>query len=206
MSISPLRIEILIAGFFYFGSFFFFSLKLFGVKDLSFLVQLKDFMAFLLIGALALAYVFGIMAHRLIPIIITQPLRNLQKWLKLGKSYKYYEESQDVYGDIVASWQYSTERINQGLNYHFSLLVLFRLLVLGSILLGCSISFWLLDTPYSSVAPNVLVISVLFSIGCYISFRKQRNVFTVLEKRAFDEVSKIKEKQKKQTKKTKLES
>ena len=165
-------------------------------------MQLKDFIGFILIGAIAFYYVLGIMAHRLIPIIMTQPMRRIQKWLKIGKSYRYYEESQDVYSDIVSSWQHSTERIHQGLNYHFSLLVLFRLLILGSILLGGSISYWLLDTTYSSVALSVFYFSILFSIGCYLSFRKQREIFTVLEKKAFEEVKKIKDREE-EPKKTK---
>ena len=79
MSTNTLRIEVLTSGFFYFLAGFFLTLKLFGVYDLSFIIQLKDYLIYISIGVIAISYVLGMMAHRLIPLLISKPLRSVRR-------------------------------------------------------------------------------------------------------------------------------
>lgn len=83
MTSPALWAEITIAGFFYLLAAFFLTLKVIGVRDLSFLPSLKDYVAAISVGIVVVSYLLGLLAHRLIPIVLSRPVRFLARRMKI---------------------------------------------------------------------------------------------------------------------------
>ena len=177
--------EVTIAGFFYFAAITFVFLRIADIKDLVFFSSIKEYLAFLSVGVVVLSYLFGIAAHRLVPIIsaFTRISRN---------------SNNDHTINLVHVFQYGSDRLHKELDFQFSLLTLFRSLSIAVPVFTCSFLVWLSDTIAYALTLPLLIFLLSLSMGLFIAYRDQRDKYISLQRAAFDEVLIIKNKNEKE--------
>lgn len=187
MTVNPLRIEILITGFLFLGGTVLITLTFFGVSDISIILPSKELSTIFLLLGISFSYVFGILAHRLTTNLTGFIKQFLKENFKKLRIFEYYDRPEkEVYENIVKGWQWGSERLHRGLNYHFSLLVLFRLLTIGIFYFGSSMAYWLHSLSSGIPIDKLLMFTFSLSAVCYIAFRRQRSIYLLLEKPAFE--------------------
>ncbi len=184
-------IEVSISGFFYLLTIFFIMLKALGVKELAFLPIMKDYTALLSVGIGIASYLLGILAHRLLPILIINPFTFVKHLFKRKKVQGERPNSKQHSENLVRVWQYGSERLHRELDSQWSLVVLMRLLVIGIPLSGMSIALWGWETPFQRSVLLILVLSFVLGLAFYLAYIMQRNHHNEIQQAAFDETKMI---------------
>jgi hypothetical protein len=186
MSTSSLWAEVTISGFMLFLTLFFLALKWLGIHDLSFFSDLKDYMTILSIGVVAVSYIFGILVHRLIFIMVPPVLRFLRRQFR-----QVAESELRSHSRMVLVWQYGSERLQRELDYQFNFLALFTSMTVILPVLGVSAAIWVADTIAHSLAGPILILGIALGIGFFIAYSNQSRRYRQLQDQALLEMEKI---------------
>lgn len=185
--------EITISGFFYLMAIFFFILRILGLKDLTPFDGLKEYLAFLSIGAVAASYILGVLAHRLIPILLI-----IFKYLSTNKTRKAQTSNTNNkelhFHNLVNVFQYGSSRLNKEMDFQFSLLALLKSLTVALPIFTMSFLFWLSSAAESNLTLLLLGILLFMCMSMFVSFRIQESKYRMLQKAAFSEVLLVKQK------------
>jgi hypothetical protein len=180
--------EITISGFVYFLTLFFLILTFMGVKDLFFLGNLKDFMLYLSIGAVAFSYILGILAHRILVVfyycfcfiigIVFHKQKLKEKWIT-AHTFK---------SNFIKVYQLGTDRLHRELDFQFSLLSMIGSLSLGFILLGINLGIWLWNSIYSDYTLLFTIFFIIMGLLSLIVAFGQRKLYYILRDLSFEQI------------------
>jgi len=168
MTNAALWIEITIAGAIYLVAILFWVLALFVPPDASLGSQpgdIQEYLPYLSVGFVAVSYIVGILAHRIVQIVIPPLLRRVEGLKDL--SYDIGSEE-----DLVRIWQYGSERLHKELDFQFALAALLRSLLFSVPLLGSGVGVWLFLRSQKGdweVGGLTVVIWAL----CFLAYRRQ---------------------------------
>jgi hypothetical protein len=184
-------IEISISGFFYLLALFFITLKVLDFEDLTLLHDVGDFLTLISIGIGFASYVLGILAHRLLSIVLFKPYYFIKSKIRKKPTRDNKDEKARHDANLVRAWQYGSARVHNELDAQFSLTSLFRSLMAGVPLSGISISVWMWGTNAQHHVALILTLSFLLGIAFYFVYKIQRAHARKIEQNIFDEINKI---------------
>jgi hypothetical protein len=188
MGSFSLWIEISISGFFYLLALIFFMLKVFGIKDITFIADIKDFVTLVSVGIAIASYLLGMLAHRLLSVVFLKPLNFISRTFSRNQLTNEKTDYTRHNANLVKVWQYGSERVHKELDFQFSLNSLMRSLIVGIPLSGISIAVWAWETKFQNFGVSILVLSFVLGIAFYVAYRRQRILFKNIEQAAIDEM------------------
>jgi len=186
MIASTLWAEVTISGFIFLLSGGLLLLKYLGVRDLSFMAGLNDYLTILSVAAIAASYILGILAHRLISIAVKSSRPLIRKITRSGGGDSGIPAG--VHARTVIM-QYGSDRLLKELDFQFNFLALFSQLAVGLPLLGICSAIWLADTAASRLATPALITGLLMGAGFVVARVGQGRSYERLEVRAYHEVA-----------------
>lgn len=193
MIASTLWAEVTISGFIFLLSGAFLLMKYLGIRDLSFMAGLNDYLTILSVATIAASYILGILVHRL----ISMAIKSSGPWLrKIMRSPEKPPGPDDLPPNVhprVVIMQYGSDRLLKEIDFQFNFMALFSQLSAGIPLLGISLASWLLDTPQSRLALPALVIGLVMGAGFVVVRISQGRSYRRLEARAYREVVRLRE-------------
>jgi hypothetical protein len=155
--------EITVAGFPFLAAAYFLFLCIFGIYDLRCINPPPEYLPYIGVLVTVLSYVFGLSAHLI-----------LQRAYSIVTKREY---------DAKKDWNFMKNAADLAYRHHafmYSTLILFRLLAIGTISLGITLTVWIRSTEcsekWSAVALSCLLLTLLFVIA-YFSHRKNYIAF-----------------------------
>ena len=198
MKRSSLWTELTICGFIYLLALFFLFLWILGVTNFKFFIQLKDYLVYLSIGAVAFSYILGIITHRIL-VIFRDYLKLI--WWKIKNEQELidkYKNSNSYNPKVIKIYQLGNERFNRDLDIQHVLLVMSRSLMIGFIILGITFWLWLhisiYEIKYPWLFPSFFIIlGVLF----FIIWKKQKRLRNDMIYKCYKQIEEIESKENK---------
>ena len=188
MTRRTLWLEITIAGFPYALALFFLVLRYYGVSDVEKVLPSKEYLPFIAVVILAISYVLGILAHRLLQIVIRPMMRLVRYCFRRGTRHDG-STPDDTTNYMVRVWQRGSERLNRELDFQFSLCALLQSLVVSVPLLGLSFSLWSCRSQ-NKFTWGILVLSIAFSGLCILVYKHQQRYLSRLRSLVCNEMDK----------------
>lgn len=192
MSSVSLWIEISISGFFYFIAAFFIVLKVAGVKDFTFITNVKDYLALIAVSVYIASYMLGILAHRLLPFVIGWPLKSIKRLFRRKRPRAETNDDIHHFANSIEVWQYGSDRLHKELDFQFSLRSMMFSLVIGLPISGICAAIWLGDTSAQWLALPITIIGFMLGVTFYLAYRIQRSIYNQIQQAAFEEMKTIK--------------
>jgi hypothetical protein len=183
MSIATLWVEMVLSGSLFFLSVIFLVLRVVVVRDITFIADIKEYLVYIAAAFVGISYVFGFLAHRLIPLIFSpaKPLLIKMNALSpINRNANIVKHNEDMF--LVR--QHGSSRLNFEIDFQFSSLALLRSATVGFPLLGLSSLIWLLNTTISQLAIPILVMCSILGIFSLIAFARQRRIHELVERAA----------------------
>ena len=179
-----------IAGSVYVASLFFFVLALryphLNLEGLA--TRFNPYLTYVAVGLVALSYVFGFVAHRVIQVAIDgrkivklwwQDLQLFPLNQQLPDEKKIVrEELRETLMEEMNIWALCSDRVHREMDFQFPQLALFRSLTVSSLLLAASIAYWchptylLADMSYFAVFYVLLILVFLRQSSQYKMIRE----------------------------------
>jgi len=154
-----------VAGFLYTIAGLFFFLCLYGINDLMFLDNLKDYLAFIIIGVIAFSSIVGFSAQKILEHII----------YLIKPKFKYNADEEIK----LINYSESLQKRHHNL---YAVLVLYRHLILGSIIIWISLLCWLNSSGNVEYWYPVSLISIFLIAIFIITYFLHRKSFIAFKK------------------------
>lgn len=186
-----LWVEIIIAGFVYLLAGFFLILTKMDLSSLKDLAELKDFAALISIFVIFASYVLGLLAHRLLQLVLLTIIDPLLKWLGI-KFNVIGDTRKDFFSMNFVLQQYGSQYLHREIDLQYSAFALFSSLIISLPLLGWSLSQWLIHINAPAWASDTALWTCFFlAFAFFIVDIRQRKNFNGIRDEAFKELMKI---------------
>jgi hypothetical protein len=187
MTTPTLWIEITIAGAVYLAGIGFAILSILGVKDLGALTAAANpYMPYLAACAVAVSYIVGVVAHRMVQVLARPVLAPVEKLFHLPELTNRIP-SELLTAKMVAIWQRGSSRLQREVDFQYALVALIRSLLFSVPLLGFAWALWLVVAamPLGWLPAAAAAISwpVVFA-----AYRRQWNQFQNLRVAAWEAI------------------
>ena len=189
MAAATLWIEITIAGAAYLTSVGFCILAGFRVGPESLAAAPKEFLPYLSVCFVAVSYISGIVAHRLVQIAVPPILDQIGRVLNIPE-LSARSTLDSTFAKHVVIWQYGSERLHREIDFQYALVALLRSLLFSLPLLGISMSIWL-----ARIGSGVWWLPVLLALGFWgltvPAYWRQSSQHRIMKEEAFAETERI---------------
>ena len=195
MSVTPIIFEFAVTGFLYLFGILFILFHIFGVKDFSFISQLKDFQIPISIIIVSGSFFIGFIFHRLTLITFPIGIRTLKKIFRKKSVEKTHKFSHlQYYNFRVNLYLFGTERLQDLVYENTKSLSIFRSLIIAVPFFGGSFSLWASTTKLNYITWTSIILTILFTLICILVYRDQAKRVKAIHDSANIELEKIKQK------------
>jgi hypothetical protein len=183
MTAATLWIEMTIAGSVYVASLFFFVMAIWHPNlNLECLAnRAHDFLTYVAVGFVALSYIFGFVAHRVIQVagygLKLVAKRRPKKELKEELTTKLMEE--------MTIWALCSQRVHREMDFQFTQRALLRSLALSTPLLAVSFGYWRYPALPGHLLAGIACFVVLYGSLILALIRQSRQYETIREQALF---------------------
>lgn len=185
--------EITLSGFFYFLSILFIFFRIIELYNLKFISpMIKDNIAISTIIVISLSYFCGIVAHRLVSLIMNKVISKVYRKITFQKPRPKYEF--EKYESVINIWQYGSDRIHKELDFQFSILALLKSVFWGIPILVVSLSIWLIGAGITDHLVSIWILVLFILICIFIALRIQQKHHTELLEATYKYLKKVAEK------------